>query len=82
MVQEAFDEHEEVSDLLDEIDGLHEQGSELRPRIMELKEMVEHHVQEEETEMFPKVRQAIDEDELNRMGDELESEKRSFSPAA
>lgn len=82
MVQEAYDEHAEVSDLLEEIDELNKGGSELRPKVIELKDIVEHHVQEEENEMFPKVRQAMGEEELSRMGQELAAEKRTSSSAA
>ena len=36
---------------------------------------VEHHVQEEEGEMFPKIRELFDDDELEQLGQELESAK-------
>jgi hemerythrin superfamily protein len=36
---------------------------------------VEHHVSEEEGEMFPKVRDVLAEDALERLGRELESAK-------
>ena len=38
-------------------------------------EAVEHHIQEEEGEMFPKIRDVFDEDELEHLGEELESAK-------
>jgi hemerythrin superfamily protein len=38
-------------------------------------EAVEHHVEEEEGEMFPKIREVFDEDELEQLGEELESAK-------
>lgn len=37
-----------------------------------LKEMVEHHVQEEEKEFFPKVEKAFDKDELESLAEEME----------
>ena len=49
----------------------HEFGS----TVQELMEGVEHHVQEEEGEMFPKVREVFDEDELEQLGQDLESAK-------
>jgi hemerythrin superfamily protein len=82
MVQEAYDEHAEVNDLLVEIEDLNREGSDLRSKVIELKDIVEHHVQEEENEMFPKVRQAMGEEELSRMGEELAAEKRTSSSAA
>lgn len=38
-----------------------------------LKEMVEHHVKEEEKELIPKVKRAIDADELETLGERMES---------
>jgi len=38
-------------------------------------ESVEHHVQEEEGEMFPKVREVFDEGQLEQIGKELEAAK-------
>lgn len=37
-----------------------------------LSELVEHHVEEEEEEFFPKVEKALGEDSLNLLGDEME----------
>ena len=41
-------------------------------KVKVLKELVEHHVKEEEGEFFPKVRKAIAKDELESLGEELE----------
>jgi hypothetical protein len=40
-----------------------------------LKESVEHHVEEEEGEMFKKARQLFDESELEALGERLEARK-------
>jgi len=49
----------------------HDFGSKLQ----DLMESVEHHVQEEEGEMFPKVREVFDEGQLEELGHQLESAK-------
>ena len=82
LVDEAFEEHEEVDMLLEEIDRLNREGAELRPKMMELIDRVEHHAIEEETAMFPKVRQFMNEEELERLGEQLHSEKQAYSGAA
>jgi hypothetical protein len=38
-------------------------------------EAVEHHVKEEEGEMFPKILEVFDKDELDQLGQELELAK-------
>jgi hemerythrin superfamily protein len=82
LVDEAFEEHEEVDMLLEEIDRLNREGAELRPKMMELIDHVEHHASEEETAMFPKVREFMNEEELKRLGEQLHSEKQAYSGAA
>lgn len=82
LVDEAFEEHEEVDMLLEEIDRLNREGAELRPKMIELIDRVEHHASEEESEMFPKVREFMNDEELNRLGAELESEKKAYSRVA
>jgi iron-sulfur cluster repair protein YtfE (RIC family) len=81
LVDAAFEEHEEADMLLEEIDRLNRTRSELRPKMMELMERVEHHASEEENEMFPRVREIITGEELDRLGEELQAEKESYSRA-
>ena len=49
--------------------------AELRAKLEELIDAVEHHVEEEESELFPQIREVFDEDELEQLGQELESAK-------
>ena len=76
MVEEALDEHEDVKALLEEIEDLDEDDrAEFDAKLKELMENVEHHVREEEGEMFPKVLQVMDKGALEELGAELESAK-------
>jgi hemerythrin superfamily protein len=75
LVEESLDEHAGVKDLIEEIqtmgmdDGLDE-------RMADLADMVEDHVQKEEEEMFPKVRESgID---LFALGKQLAKRKADF----
>lgn len=54
MVQEAQDEHQDAKDLIARIEG-NQQPDAL---VAELQQAIEHHVQEERTEMFAKARKA------------------------
>lgn len=76
MVEEALDEHEDVKALLEEIEDLDaDETAEFDAKLKELMENVEHHVQEEEGEMFPKVLQVMGKGVLEELGAELESAK-------
>jgi len=44
-----------------------------------LKDLVEHHAEEEETEMFPRARKLMDREELVRLGDQLAQAKVSLT---
>jgi hemerythrin superfamily protein len=75
MVREARREHEEVEQLLLEIEDLATEDTDFTSQLAGLEESVEHHVAEEEGEMFPKVREIFDNDTLERLGKDLESAK-------
>jgi hemerythrin superfamily protein len=75
MVAEALEEHQEAKALLEELEEMGPEQHEFDSTLQELMEGVEHHVQEEESEMFPQVREVFDEDELEQLGQELESAK-------
>ena len=44
-----------------------------------MKENIEHHIEEEEGEMFPKARQVFDEQELEDLGRRMAARKESAS---
>ncbi|HKY05967.1 MAG TPA: hemerythrin domain-containing protein [Blastocatellia bacterium] len=68
LIREAYSEHQEVDELLAEISALSPTSGDFSDKFTELKDSVEHHVDEEENQLFPKVRQIIDQEKLNEMG--------------
>jgi hypothetical protein len=74
MVAEALEEHQAKA-LLDELEELGADGHDFGSKLQQLMEAVEHHVEEEEGEMFPKIQEVFDEDELEQLGQELEAAK-------
>ncbi len=75
MATEAYEEHQEVKDLLAELQGTPPDSEEWNDLVLELRENVEHHVEEEEGEMFPQARTVLSEEELSEIGDRLAAEK-------
>jgi hemerythrin superfamily protein len=75
MVAEAREEHQEVKALLEEMEDLPSDNDEFDSKLQELQETVEHHVEEEEGEMFPKVRGLFQQGDLERLCSQLESAK-------
>lgn len=69
LIQEAINEHAEVKQLVTEIEQRQAQGQDCTEQLEAMRQAVQHHVQEEENELFPKVRNAdID---LFALGSEL-----------
>lgn len=78
IVLEGIEEHRQAKMFLKELDALADDSEKFDPKLKVLMEDVEHHVQEEEGEMFPMVEEQFDEEVLNELGAEMEAEKSSF----
>lgn len=78
LVLEAFEEHKQVKTLIREISNLTADSEKFEAKLTVMRENVEHHVEEEENEMFPLVEQYLDEDELEELGQKLEAAKLQF----
>ena len=74
LLAEAEVEHETVRELIEKIDAMDWEDESLKAHFTVLAEYVKHHVQEEEQEMFPKVKklQALD---LVSLGAEMTERK-------
>jgi hemerythrin superfamily protein len=76
LVEEACQEHQEVKTLIAELRG-READEEFDTKFRELMDNVEHHVQEEESEMFPKAEEILAErneelvDEMQEIKEQL-----------
>ncbi len=56
---EARDEHQQAKDIIVRIEAMGPDGEGLQDTMQELKAAVAHHVQEEESEMFPRLMQTL-----------------------
>jgi hemerythrin-like domain-containing protein len=76
---EAIEEHHVVELVLPEIKETDTDSEEFGAKAKVLKDLVEHHAEEEETEMFPRARKLMDREELVRLGGELAKAKESMA---
>jgi hemerythrin superfamily protein len=74
-VLEAVEEHHVAEALIEEIKGLTSEDENFDAKVAVLIESVRHHKDEEENEMFPKVREAFSAEELETLGAQLEEAK-------
>lgn len=76
IIIEAYDEHQEVKDLLAELAALSpDDDDEWSDLLEELKDSVEHHVEEEENEMFPQAREVLTQQEIDELGTQIQAAK-------
>src|SRR4051812_25600549 len=66
LVQEAIDEHQRVKETLAAIEKA-DAPAEREPLLVRLMGDVRHHVDEEETELFPKLQASVGRDELQEL---------------
>jgi hemerythrin-like domain-containing protein len=72
---EAYEEHDVVKKLLREMSRSKSADEEWQAQAKVLQENVEHHVEEEENELFPKASAALGQAEIEELGEELAAEK-------
>ena len=72
---EAYEEHAMVKKLLRELSGARTADDEWQAQAKVLQENVEHHVDEEENELFNKADDALSEEEIEELGQRMEAEK-------
>jgi hemerythrin-like domain-containing protein len=75
-VLEGLEEHHLAKLALTELEKLAPTHERFRAKFTVLIESVRHHVEEEENDMFPKVRDAFTVEELNDMGEQMEAAKK------
>jgi len=75
IIFESYEEHALVKQLLSEIKSLSPQDDVWQAKVSVLKELVDHHVKEEENELFPKVKEVITLDERKAMGEKMQEIK-------
>ena len=77
-VREAYEEHKQIKSLLAQIAAITPADETYDMKIKVLKEDVEHHIEEEETEMFPDAKKFLREKRLMELGAELEARKQQL----
>ena len=76
-ILEALEEHHVVKWTLSELDGMDPTEERFKAKVTVLIESVRHHVEEEEGELFPKVREALGRKALQELGETLDAARRT-----
>lgn len=81
LIDEGVKEHQQVEQLLTRLETLDPEDDAFDQTITELRSALEHHVQEEETEIFPQFEQRVDQRERTSLASQLEEAKQD-SPSS
>ena len=76
IVKEGIEDHRQAKMFLRELANLSDDSDKFQPKLKVLMEDIEHHVQEEEGEMFKMVEKQFDAAVLEELGKEMEAEKK------
>ena len=71
-LQEAVEEHLSAKRVIADLLEMEPSDEQFDPKMKVLRELVEHHVEEEEGELFPLVQQNFAREELDRLGEQME----------
>lgn len=75
IVLEGLEEHHLVDDIVEQLKGTPFEDEHWAAKFKVTKENVEHHIEEEETEMFKLVRKNFSKEELEELGARMEAAK-------
>lgn len=78
IVREGIEEHRQMKLFLAELDELSGDNERFKAKLKVLMEDVDHHVQEEEDEMFSMAEDQIPREVLEKLGTQMEKEKARF----
>jgi hemerythrin-like domain-containing protein len=76
---EALEEHHVVDLVMPEIKDTDADDETFAAKAKVLKDLIEHHAEEEETQMFPKARKLMGMEELRMLGGQLQERKQELS---
>jgi len=74
-VDEAYREHQQVKDLLNDLSTMDPTSDAFDAKFAEFKSKIDHHVEEEEGEMFPMIQQRMSAEEQEELGRRVHNRK-------
>ena len=77
VVLEGYEEHHVVDQIMGELEKVPFDDETWGAKLSVMKENIEHHIEEEEDDMFKKAREIFDQGELEEMGARMEERKKA-----
>ncbi len=77
-IEDATDEHEDIKDILRQLSKMSANNEKWLVLFGELKQAIEHHVQDEETRIFDKAKEILSEHDANQLALDMDRMKDEF----
>ncbi|WP_404378814.1 hemerythrin domain-containing protein [Caenispirillum salinarum] len=74
-VKDALNEHDEAKSMLSEMEKMDKTSDDFVEKVQKLKSALEHHISDEEDEMFPQARKTMSDEDAQAMGDRYQQFK-------
>jgi len=68
LVEHEIAEHSEAEEVMKKLDGMDPEDAQFPVLMAQLKTAIAEHIKEEETDAFPRFRESVDQDELDKLG--------------
>ena len=75
---EGYEEHHVVNEIMAELEQTPVDDEKWAAKFSVMKENIEHHIEEEEDEMFKKARQVLDKEQIDALGERMEARKKEL----
>ena len=75
---EGYEEHHFANEVIAELEETPVDDERWAAKFSVLKENIEHHIEEEEEEMFPKARKVLDQEQIDALGERMEARKKEL----
>jgi hemerythrin-like domain-containing protein len=76
IIEHEIEEHSQAERIMKELDGMDPGDPQFGVLMQQLRTAIKEHISEEENEMFPKFRAAVDQSELDKLGDTVKALKK------
>lgn len=80
--EHSVEEHDEARELIKTIESLSPEDEKWESSVRKLQSEIEHHVEEEEEEMFPILEEKLTPEKLRSLAEDFEATKQNFSKAS
>lgn len=77
LADEGLHEHQQVKELLVDLEGLEPHDARFDQKVASLIKDVRHHVEEEENQLFPRLRETVGDEQIVELGLRLETAKKT-----